>query len=874
MQISRCVLLCTLALIFLAAPLVSSGQSPLQFIPITPCRIVDTRGSGTPIQGGTFQTFAIQGSQGSCKSIPGSPAAYSLNVTVVPHGALGYLTVWPAGQQQPVVSTLNSLDGRTKANAAIIPAGSGGAVSVYASNTTDLVLDLNGYFVPATGSSFAFYPLPPCRVLDSRGGHFLVGQQTYSYPVTGLCNVPSTAMGYALNFTVVPRGPLGYLTAWPAGQSQPNASILNAPTGTITANAATIQAGTDMSGNNIEVFASNDTDLVIDVDGYFAPANSTPGGLSLFTLPPCRLIDTRPNGQFNGTLSVNADVGSCGLPNTAQAVVVNATVVPPAPLGYLTTWANGQQQPTASTLNALDGQVTSNMAFVPTSNGYINAFASNPTQLVVDLFNYFAIPSGLNGNYTFNIEGYNMSNSGVPYPCSGGGQVLVAGSFMADGSGHVPSGVFDLNCSGGTPLKAVPFTGTYSIQPNGLGTVTITLSLPKSPHLDLSIAISSTGNGRLIFNSESNSYLPNAWGAGAINVQNPADLQQFPVGNFASGFSGVDPTLNRYAGAGAYQIDQSQKVNSTDAFVIDNGTEKPLLVNGSLTSAPDPTTGRGGASLILNGALTHWIYYVTSANQLTFLSSDPITSPTNLVLQTMLLQSTSAFDATYLKGTSVIRTSGLAQSSKKKQGPQGGGSTDVVLGLFTGDGVSGYSVSLDENDGGTLAQQQTSQGTYSVASDGLVTLNGNPLPLFYLVDKNEAFELGSVLGSVAGQDNSVASGFLAPQSGGPFSNGSAIGIYWGGNSMPVTMDVTDSIVTMFADGNSNLNGTNVTSGSGGVVPSSFSGTYSVDSTGRMTLNESGKLAAIVYVISPTRVAVLPAGAADTDPSVSVYGSTN
>ena len=57
--------------------------------------------------------------------------------------------MWPTGEAQPGVSTLNS-DGRVKANAAIVPAGTSGAISVYATDTTDLVLDINGYFVPAT----------------------------------------------------------------------------------------------------------------------------------------------------------------------------------------------------------------------------------------------------------------------------------------------------------------------------------------------------------------------------------------------------------------------------------------------------------------------------------------------------------------------------------------------------------------------------------------------------------------------------------------------------------------------------------------------------------------------------------------------------
>jgi hypothetical protein len=76
-----------------------------------------------------------------------STTAYSLNATVVPHGPLSFLTLWPAGQPQPVVSTLNAVDGSITSNAAIVPASSG-AISAFSTDTTDLILDLNGLFAP------------------------------------------------------------------------------------------------------------------------------------------------------------------------------------------------------------------------------------------------------------------------------------------------------------------------------------------------------------------------------------------------------------------------------------------------------------------------------------------------------------------------------------------------------------------------------------------------------------------------------------------------------------------------------------------------------------------------------------------------------
>ena len=224
--------------------------------------------------------------------------------------------------------------------------------------------------------------------LPGLGPPYLQGQDLRHFPIQNspCFNEANSPVAYSFNFTVVPHEPLGYLTVWPTGQPQPGVSTLNAPTGTTTANAAIVPAG---AGGDIDVFASNDTDLVIDVNGYFAAPGA--GGLSLYPTMPCRMLDTRQTGgAFAGTIGVPVVGGACTVAGTAQAFVLSATVVPQGPLGYLTLWPDSQPQPGVSTLNAIDGSVTSNMAIVPNFDGWIDAFVSNPTQLVLDISSYFA----------------------------------------------------------------------------------------------------------------------------------------------------------------------------------------------------------------------------------------------------------------------------------------------------------------------------------------------------------------------------------------------------------------------------------------------------------------------------------------------------
>ncbi len=294
------------------------------------------------------------------------------------------------------MSTTNSLDGRVKAAAAIVPGGTDQAVSVYASDTTDVVLDITGYFVALPNpEALAFYPLTPCRIADTRGpqgplgGPFLPGGQQRDFPIlqATACNIPSTAQAYSLSFTVVPQNSLNYLTVWPSGQSQPTVSTLNDGTGTTVANAAIVPAG---AGGDINAYVTDNTDLIIDINGYFAPPGT--GGLSLYAPPPCRVADTRPQYplDISGTYAFDVVSTGCSAPTTAQAFVLNATVVPTSSLGFLTLWPDSEQQPLVSTLNAVDRAVTSNMAIVPNVDGSVDAFTSNTAYRILDISGYFA----------------------------------------------------------------------------------------------------------------------------------------------------------------------------------------------------------------------------------------------------------------------------------------------------------------------------------------------------------------------------------------------------------------------------------------------------------------------------------------------------
>ncbi len=376
----------------------TSTSSGARFVPVAPCRVADTRNPAGPfgapaIAGNGTRTFAIP--QSSC-GIPATAVAYSLNVTVVPEGPLSFLTIWPAGAIQPLASTLNSQDGRIVANAAIVPAGSNGGVSVFATDLTDVVIDINGYFDAQSQAALFFYPVTPCRAADTRnvGGPIAGGQSRHFALPQSPCAVSGGA--YALNVTAVPQSGLSYLTAWPTGQTQPFVSTLNSLDGSVVANAAIVPAGTNGS---VDVFATNTTDVVLDVNGFFGSSAMGATPLSFYPVTPCRVADTRnAAGTFGGPrmgAAASRDfpipASACGIPATAKAYSLNVTVVPQAGLSFLTLWPAGSTQPVVSTLNSPAGRVLANAAIVPAgTNGSVSVFVTDPTDVVLDINGYFA----------------------------------------------------------------------------------------------------------------------------------------------------------------------------------------------------------------------------------------------------------------------------------------------------------------------------------------------------------------------------------------------------------------------------------------------------------------------------------------------------
>jgi hypothetical protein len=363
---------------------------------VSPYRILDTRGAlgfGRRVNAGESFTLTLT-------NVPAGASAVVLNLTVDGSADAGFVTVYPTGVPRPLASSIN-VDGagQTIANLVTVPVGVGGTVDIFSQMSTDLVADVQGYYMPAAlAQAGLFVPMNPTRVLDTRlptSAHFgaLTPGQQIDLDVAGIAGLPVDATAAALNVTVTDSTASGFWTVFPSGTQRPTVSNIN-----VTGAGSTIanQVLAILSGGHTTIFAQSGGNLVIDLVGYFTGASVPPSGIGLFVpVTPSRLLDSRvaPLGArpgHNRTAEVSVAT-RFGLPASGiGAVVVNATVTDTAAQGFFSVWPAQTDRPTASSLNATHaGQTIANHVITPVSTTGFSFYTQNGAHLVVDIAGWY-----------------------------------------------------------------------------------------------------------------------------------------------------------------------------------------------------------------------------------------------------------------------------------------------------------------------------------------------------------------------------------------------------------------------------------------------------------------------------------------------------
>jgi hypothetical protein len=334
----------------------SEAAGGSDYFPVTPVRIADTRansgfqGAGDTLSSGQILTIRVAGLPGD--GVPVTASAVVLNITAVDPTNAGYLTAYASGQTTPFASTVNFIAGQTIANEATITLGNNGVTSGYVSilnhvGLTDVVVDVQGYYLPymfAGGALYypVSYPNPvtgtldnaPIRVLDTRqnsgqqdaGQTLGPDQQLTFYPGTStfapnLTLVPSNAQAVVLNLTEADATAASFLTAWATGVAQPLASDVNFLAGQTLANRVIVPYNPTTQTISVYNWAGS-TDVVADLDGYFAPAPDFEPTLCPVTTAAANQT-TLSFTATGGTFTLNYNGNTTGtIPYNASAAAV------------------------------------------------------------------------------------------------------------------------------------------------------------------------------------------------------------------------------------------------------------------------------------------------------------------------------------------------------------------------------------------------------------------------------------------------------------------------------------------------------------------------------------------------------------------------
>jgi subtilisin-like proprotein convertase family protein len=172
-----------------------------------------------------------------------------------------------------------------------------------------------------------------------------------------------------------------------------------------------IYGKTDTTVQSLDVFVGKPAngmwtlkveDLVAGTTGRirnFSVRIIPPESLGYFTLPPCRMIDTRdPSGPLGGPALAGgstrtfAIASQCGIPADAASVSANVTITGPTAEGHLTFYPNGTVPPLVSTINYRAGQTRANNAILvlgPAGDFNVSCAGVGTVNLILDVNGYF-----------------------------------------------------------------------------------------------------------------------------------------------------------------------------------------------------------------------------------------------------------------------------------------------------------------------------------------------------------------------------------------------------------------------------------------------------------------------------------------------------
>ncbi|HET9837023.1 MAG TPA: hypothetical protein VFR84_02230 [Candidatus Angelobacter sp.] len=407
--------------------------------------------------------------------------------------------------------------------------------------------------------------------------------------------------------------------------------------------------------------------------------------------------------------------------------------------------------------------------------------------------------ASLNGPFAFSYTGSDAR-----------GFLAVAGSFQADGAGHITSGMEDIN-SGFAISTNAAITGTYSVRADGRGSANLNSPAGNSV---IDFVIVAAGHALIT------RFDANATGSGTIDQQTTAAFNNAALaGTFAFNLSGIDAVNNPMAVVGNLTANATGTITSGVDDSNDNGG---VITNDPVTgSIPVNSNGRGTATInTVRGTLT-FTFYVVDANHVKLVEIDA--AP---VLGGEAFRQTGPFSNASVSGPFAFTLAGADVLNN---------AAFVAGGVLTSDGAGNITSGTEDfNDGGILTSNVGLTGNYSMAATGRGTLTiTTGAGTFNFV----IYPSSGGVHALETDIRFVTTGTALQQQSTPFT-ASAFGGTYGLNftALTSTGNEVDAIAEFTSDGASKLNGIIDLNNNGGITfGQPLTGTFTMAANGRATL---------------------------------------
>jgi len=451
--------------------------------------------------------------------------------------------------------------------------------------------------------------------------------------------------------------------------------------------------------------------------------------------------------------------------------------------------------------------------------------------------NNFPIAGGfndasLNGQYAYRLTGFDTLN----------GSFTQAGTFTADGAGHITNGADDFNTAGG--FASTPFDGSYHMTSDGNGTMTLNIA---GGTTNLAFTMVSSSKFYLTERDAFSNFSSVATGEGA--KQNTSAFAAPPSGTFVFRVHQTFPTTVSEGTVGALTSTNGAITGNLD--VVRSDTFSSLTFTSGNLLVPN-SNGRGTMSYTDSQAVaTNFQYYVIDANTFWFMETE--------------------IDSSILgMGTAEKQSSGsLTLAGNYAFGSRGDTDANIggvrTVGVFTaGSGTVSDGAYDSVQDFNSIVNQPFT-GTYTEASNGRVDATFTPTSggaaqiseVFWMVSPSRAFFLVNDVAKV--EEGTIDMQQITTFAGSDLKGQYALvmdGLFQDGTLLT-------RIGTLIPDGNGNLDlneeANSLFSLPGTINDIVLSSTYQVSGNGRATTalpGTTGNIDLVMYMVSGGRGYVL------------------